>query len=479
MLEGKLRFIVVAIVWVATLSAILAWVLSTRETRLSIAAGPRSGESFELASAIAQVFSDAVPNLTIDVFETNGSSQNVRLLESGQVDLATLQADTHVHDRVNAVASLYFDAYQLIVNASSGIRRFEDLEGRRVAIGPAESGQSSAFLFAADHFGLTSERLTALPMAEEAANFAMILGKVDAVFRVRAPGNLSIRELVRDQPTRLVPIKQSEALSLRKPTLSSGVIPLGSYRGSPPLPDRDLPTAVLERLLVARADLDASLVHTLTRTLFEHRSDLISLNNLAGFIGAIDAEGRISMPVHPGSRRYYDREKPGFWQQNTRLLASLLYVVAIATSAGLALRSHLVRRRRVRISNYTMQLMEIANQARNSDSAQTLYELKDRLISMLHQVVQDLDKDRVSQEEFEHFSFTWQAVDTVVRDSMALRSDALFAADAGRTEGHGIRPDRARRARAQARGGHRVQRSPHAAQREAHHARARQGPHAA
>ena len=72
MMEGKIRFIVVAIVWLATLSAILGWVLSTRETRLSFAAGPRSGESFQLASAIAQVFNETVPNVTIEVFEGNG-----------------------------------------------------------------------------------------------------------------------------------------------------------------------------------------------------------------------------------------------------------------------------------------------------------------------------------------------------------------------------------------------------------------------
>ncbi len=380
------------------------------------------------------MFNATVPNTTLDVFETNGSSQNVRLLEAGQVDLATMQADIRADDTVNAVASLYFDAYQLIVKESSDIQGFEDLEGYRVAIGPAGSGQSSAFVFTAEHYGLSSEQLTALPMSEDTANFAMIMGQVDAVFRVRAPGNLSIRELVRDHPMRLVPIQQSDALALRKPTLSSGVIPLGSYRGSPPLPDRDLPTAVLERLLVARADLDTNLVHTLTRTLFERRSDLIALNNLAGFIGAVDSEGRISTPLHPGARRYYDREKPDFWQQNTRLLASLLYVVAILTSAALALRSHFTRRRKVRISKYTMQLMEVAKQARNTESVQTLYELKDGLIHMLHQVVQDLDKDRVSQEEFEHFSFTWQAVDTVVRDSLALTGHPLSSSDTRASE---------------------------------------------
>jgi TRAP transporter TAXI family solute receptor len=435
MMEGKVRYVVVAIIWVATLSAVLVWALSTQETRLSIAAGPRSGESFQLASAIAQVFNDAATHTSIDVFETSGSAENVRLLEAGQVDFATVQADTRVDDTVNAVASLYFDAYQLIVNASSDIQGFEDLKGYRVAIGPANSGQNGSFWFVAQHYGLSSDQLVALPMSEDAANFAMIMGQVYAVFRVRAPGNLSIRELVRDHPMRLVPIQQSEALSLKRPAISTGVIPLGSYRGSPPLPVSDQTTTVLERLLVARADLDADLVFALTHILFEHRSELIALNNLAGFISAIDSEGRISMPLHPGARRYYDREKPDFWQQNTRILASLLYVVALLTSAALALRSHLMRRRKVRIGHYNMHLMEIAEQARHTPSSQTLYELKDQLVNMLQQVVQDLDKERVTQEEFEHFSFTWQAVDTMVRDSLSLAGHPMARGDPSTYEG--------------------------------------------
>jgi TRAP-type uncharacterized transport system substrate-binding protein len=119
---------------------------------------------------------------------------------SGQIDFATVQADTQLGERINAVASLYFDAFQLIVNASSGIQGFKDLEEQRVAIAPAGSGQNRSFWFVAGHYGLAADQLTALPMSEEAANFAMIMGQVDAVFRVRAPGNPSIRELVSDHP---------------------------------------------------------------------------------------------------------------------------------------------------------------------------------------------------------------------------------------------------------------------------------------
>ena len=419
-MDKRTRSIILVVLWLATLSAALFWFLSTRVERLAIAAGPSNGEAFKLASVIAQVYNQSASNVRLEVFETGGSADNVRLLEARQVAFATIQADTRTDESITAVASLYADAYQLIVSDASAITRFSELAGRRVAIAPEGSGQNSAFWFAAEHYGLSPDAMTALPMSEDAADFAMIMGQVDAVFRVRAPGNTAIRELVGDHPMQLVPIRQAEALSLQRPALRSGVIPAGAYRGSPPLPVDNLPTPVLERMLVARADLRPELVMQLTQTLFESHSEMVSRNRLAGFIKPFDADGVVSMPLHPGASLYYDREKPGFWQQHTRMLASLLYVLAILSSVVYALRARFQRAHKVRVSDYTLQLMDIADQAGKTESAAELNKLKASLVSMLQQMVTDLSKDRVTREEFEHFSFTWQAVDTVVRDRLVM-----------------------------------------------------------
>ncbi len=426
-LIGRVRFIIIAVVWVATLTAVLFWALGREEGRLSIAAGPRSSESFELGTAIAEVFSSQQGNPLVDVFETAGSTENVKLLERGEVDFALVQADSTVHGGVAAVASLYEDAYQLIVNEDSGIESFSDLPGHRIAIPPSSSGQNRSFWFLAEHYGFAADELTALPMSEDAANFAMIQGQVDAVFRVRAPGNPSIRQLIGNHSMRLVPIEQSEALSLRRPAIAPGLIPKGSYRGHPALPATDMRTAAVERMLAARSDLAPEIVSEMTRVLFERRSDLVALTNLAGFIESPVGHASNSMPLHPGARSFYDREKPTFLQQNARMGSALIYAVAIIFSGALALRTRWVQRRRIRMGDYNRELMRIATVARGSESPQELIGLKDRLVDMLRQLVEDLDSERVSQDEFEHFSFTWQAVDTLVRDHLSLAREASLA----------------------------------------------------
>jgi TRAP transporter TAXI family solute receptor len=415
--RAGLKLILIAGIWLLILGAVWFWYSGRDVQYLSIGAGPRDSESFELATAVANVFQAMQKNTQIDVYETQGSAENVRLLAAGQIDLATIQADTPITSGVQALATLYYDAYQLIVREDSGIHDVADLAGHRIAIPPDASGQNRSFWFLVDHYGLLPEDLVALPMSEDAANFAMHQGQVDAVFRVRAPGNARVHELIRNQrDMRLVPIDQAAALALSVPTIEPGIIPRGSYRGSPALPEADLKTAILDRILVARESLDEKLVFEITKMLFENRSALIGESRLAGLIRPLGDETRIAIPMHDGARRYYEREKPSIMQENSRLLAAVLYVIAILTSAIVALRSRVKRSRRIRMKDYNMQLMEIADEAEQTSSGMDLQTQKSHLVAILREVVRDLDAERVTQAEFDHFSFAWQAVDTLVRD---------------------------------------------------------------
>jgi len=421
------RLFLVLVVWVATVLAAGLWISGHVDDRISIAAGPAESETFGLLQAVADVLNGMDNDLYIEVFETGGTAENMELLETGQIDIATVQADSVIPEEALGIARLYPDAYHLVVNDESGIGHFSDLRGKRVAIPPQASAQNASFWFLAEHYRLWPSDLTALPMSARAANFAMLLGQVDAVFRVRAPGNPRIRELIGDQSMHIVPINQSNALSLKQPALSAGFIPRGSYRGYPPLPAQDLPTAVLNRLLVAGEDLPEEVAYRFTRELFDARSDIVARYPLGGFIAALEEDADSTIPAHPGARRYFDREKPGIFAQNARLASLLLYAAVLLSSAGIALRARWLKARRMRMGDFNARLMQIAEQARNNSDHEQLLQHKNQLMDILEEVVSDLDQEKVSQEEFEHFSFTWQAVDALVRDQIMLYPQPLQA----------------------------------------------------
>ena len=409
-----------AIIWLIVMGALALWLGSSRVQRLTIAAGPAGSETLALMTAIAKVLNESQYGLIVRVFESGGSEENLRLLSTGRVDMGTIQADAQIPEGVSGVTVLYSDAYHLIARDDAQIFSFSDLPGHRIAIPPVTSGQNPSFWFLADHYGLHPDSLNARPMAEEAGDFAMEQGQVEAIFRVRAPGNMAIRGLIGDKKLHLVPIDQSEALSLRKPAIAPGVIPLGSYRGSPALPEENLPTAVLSRLLVSRADLDSALVYKFTRAVYESRSDIHELSSLAGFIKPLPEDARSVMPAHPGARSYFDRERPGFMQANAKLASALLYTAAFLTSGLLALRSIWIRSKRMRMSQFTQRLMVISSKVRHESNVNTLFESKLQLMDILGEVVNDLEKENVNQDEFEHFTFTWQAVDALVRDRLTV-----------------------------------------------------------
>lgn len=431
----RYRLLVVALIWFAVAAGAWRFVGARGPQRLAVAAGPRDGEAFVLAEALARVARSVPPQLEIEVLETAGSSENMRLVETGRVDLATVQADNEVLPRAALVAPLYPDSFQLLVRESSGIRSVSDLAGHRIAIPPEGGGQFRSFWFLAAHYGLDPSTVTALPMSASAANFAMLEGAVDAAFRVRAPGNASVLELIDAAPVRLVPIRQGAALGLKQPALGPGTIPAGSYRGHPPLPERELETVTVSRLLVARLGLEEEVVRRITSLLFEQRTALVAVTPLAGFVTTPDRMATTSMPVHPGAQRYYDREKPTFWERNARALAPLLSILALLFSGALALRARFQRAQKDRADRYNLELMRISEEARGSREAGELLKLRDELHRILRTVLEDLEHDRVTREEFDFFSFSWQAADTVVRDELARRG-----ASGGSTPGRETQP---------------------------------------
>ncbi|MDG1387111.1 MAG: TAXI family TRAP transporter solute-binding subunit [Halioglobus sp.] len=422
LIAPRLRVILIATIWLIALAALVLWLGSSRLQRVAIAGGPAGSETLALTEAIASVLNEKDLGFRLIVFETGGSQQNLQLLEKGRVEMAEIQGDTPASDTVMGVTTLYQDSYHLIASDDSGVSSFADLGERRVAIPSASSGQFNSFWFLARHFGVADELPRALPMSEDAANFAMELGQVDAVFRVRAPGNDAIRELIGDRNLQLIPIEQAQALALKQPAIAPGLIPRGSYRGSPALPQQNLDTAVVDRLLVARADLDEGLVYRITRAIYENRSEILDHSLLAGFIGPLPDDSDSVITAHPGARSYFDREKPGIMQRNARSVSAMLYMMAIIFSALLALRTHWVRSRRMRMHDFNRRLMELSSLARTDSRVDTLHKHKHELMDILEEVVGDLERERVSQDEFEHFSFTWQAVDALVRDRLLLAS---------------------------------------------------------
>lgn len=141
---------------------------------LTIATGSAEGTYFKIAQDIKQVVEkEGIP---IEVIQTNGSFENVNLLGAGKVDLAILQLDVlrfvteimlketglNVLQEAKVVLNLYPEEIHIITK-NAEIRTIQDLQGKKVAVGPEKSGSALTAEVLLAGFNLNVERVFDAP----------------------------------------------------------------------------------------------------------------------------------------------------------------------------------------------------------------------------------------------------------------------------------------------------------------------------
>lgn len=281
------------------------------QVRLTIAGGVVGGGPYLQAVGLSQVLSSALRDVSATVQGTPGLRANAARLAAGLVDLAVVvTVDGYDvlarRDEFKDAAKFPLQMYptnppqyvHFIVKESSGIRRFRDLDGKRINVltrGSLAEKVGTQLLVA---LRVKPARLFHYPHAD-AAN-ALQAGEVDAVVAggiAPAYGEVSLRE-----PLRVLSLTDEEValVNERMPQIPVAEADFSrSYRGAGRA--RVLaPWAVM----AARHDLDADLVYRITKAVFDNYRMIVQVYREAeGLQPASVAETRY--PLHPGAVRFY------------------------------------------------------------------------------------------------------------------------------------------------------------------------------
>ena len=418
----KLLFGMIVLVSLALSAAGYSWLQRDEGPAiLVVGAGPYRTDSHDLMKEVAEVVARHSENLVIQVRATSDPSQNISLLNRGEIDLATIRSDTPVVNDVRLVANLFSDYFQIITRSDSGINSITDLQGKNVAVPEFGTDEFKSFWIIGDHYDLSLSQVRWQAMPFQKAILQLLNGKMDALFTVRSLRDRVLIRLFEDAKLKrlrlnLLEIDQAEAIAIKRPFLQVGRIPKGAYSGANPLPQRDTNSTSVDRILVTRSAVNEDAIAELTRVLFEHRLDLTIRFALASAIKKPDVSIGLSVPLHAGSARYFNRDQPSFIQENAEPMALMITIAAMLVSAMLALRSWLTARQKNRLDSYNYVLLEIADKARSAEHLETLRELKNKLFEILNTVVRALDTDEMTEEGFQSFSLLWESVRETIND---------------------------------------------------------------
>jgi TRAP transporter TAXI family solute receptor len=421
-MKGAIVKLIIGAVLVVGLSAALLFALDGLRVRtVRIATDAQGSLTYRSAEYLGELLARERTRIRLEVLATQGAYENMRMLQDGEADLAIVQNDVPAVAEARSVAYLIQQLFHVIVRDDAAISSVADLAGMRVGTPPPGSGSYNSFFSLLEHYDLSPDDFAAfetLPDADLMEAFRS--GELDAIFLTNAAGSERPERVLRGGGAHLLAIDQAEAMRLDRPNISAATLPRGAYNGNPPIPAEDLPTVGIETVLVAHRDLDAATVREITRVLFEHRLEFAEIEPQLATMRSAREGTAVSLPVHPGADRFFNRDEPNFVEANPDFFALILTLITLAFSGVLAVRSLLARRQKQRADQYNQEIVALMRQIPATDDVEELYRIEQRLFAILKNVVDDLDNDRLESESIGAFKLAWDPAMESVRHRQAL-----------------------------------------------------------
>jgi hypothetical protein len=269
----------------------------------------------------------------------------------------------------------------------------------------------------------------ALPPRESAE--ALIEGSLDAAFILTAIPSRIVESLAENDAIRFVSLgdaqeigNEADGLALVFPSIRGTNIPRSTYQR---VPERPVRTIAVTALLVARRDLDAELVRSVTAAIFEHRSGSDGLEGdgltVARRIREDFSLTRYSMPFHRGAVSYYDREDPPFFVEYAEAISLGLTLLVGAYSGYIAIREWMRRRMKNRVDAYLVEVDRMTSDLK-ALPIDELMALRDGLDAVRQRAFSDLVRERLYADEAftifqNHLGQEFAAIDARIREKQA------------------------------------------------------------
>lgn len=187
---------------------------------ITVATGPTSGIYFPIGGAFATALKDwgyttsAMQDSVMQAYEGFGAYE-------GQEPASDLRA----------LMRLWPNYVQLVTTANTGIKSVEDLKGKRVGVGAANSGVELNARMIFEAYGMSYDDCTVDYLAYGEAIDNMKNGQCDAVFVTSGLPNATVTELATSYDMVIVPIEGAgrDALIAKYPFYAATTIPADTY----------------------------------------------------------------------------------------------------------------------------------------------------------------------------------------------------------------------------------------------------------
>lgn len=251
---------------VGLLSLAYWWLDPIPPKQVRLATGPAQSAYAEFGTRYQKAL--AASGIAVVLLPSDGSSDNLRMVQEGQADLGFVQGGSGKPSEDDGIApvslgSLFVEPVWLFyredaarrVRPSATLASLGDLRGLRINVGTPGSGvpQLMASLFELNKIEPDAVRLSRLGQTD--ATVAFLDGSIDALVFASAPESLMVQMLLLTPGVRLMDFAQNEAYSRRLPFLAPVTLPRGVVDLAADLPVADVRLVATTTTLLATPGL--------------------------------------------------------------------------------------------------------------------------------------------------------------------------------------------------------------------------------
>lgn len=291
-------------------------------TFITIGTAPAGGAFAPVGNAIASVVEANKGDLNWKVAPqgTKGTQENIRKLESGDLEFAMANAAISYFatkgegawgkpHEVRTVATLAPNVGVFVTTASTGIKTIADLKGKRVVLGPAGAGFDYFLKPLLEVHGVKYEDMTVLDGNYFTASDMLADGKADAAFMGGAIPIPAVTQLCASQDVVFIKL---DADAPSKLTQYPFYFPIPVKADAYSDLEEDITGINVGNMhLITHANVDDEMVYQLTKIIYENRAQIAEKHPAAKALNPKNVVRDTGTPFHPGAIKFY--KEAGIW----------------------------------------------------------------------------------------------------------------------------------------------------------------------
>ncbi len=231
---------------------------------IRIGTGQKQGAYYLFARRYQEILKEE--GIMLELVDSAGSVENIRLLEEGLVDVAFVQGGVSGVSEsrdLYSLGSFYYEPLWLFLRSEIDVDKISGLIGKRVAAGAEGSGTQALALQLLGDNRIDGSNARLMPLNDQQSAEALLKGEVDAAFFVASPKSQVVGRLLVSESVRLLSFERAEAYTRTHRFLSRVVLPAGIVNFGLDLPPEDKVLLAATANLVGTGDLHPALIDLL------------------------------------------------------------------------------------------------------------------------------------------------------------------------------------------------------------------------